>query len=56
MLFFNRDEDENDKKGERLAKKYGLHYEYREARRRGMNPYEAMDDWDLPQEELNDMD
>ena len=56
MLFFNRDEDENDKKGERLAKKYGLHHEYREARRRGMNPYEAMDDWDQPQEELYDMD
>ena len=56
MLFFNSDNDENDKKASRLAEKYGLHHEYREARRRGMNPYEAMEDWNLPLSELNDMD
>ena len=31
----------------RIADRYGLTHEYKTARRNGLNPLEALEDWDL---------
>ena len=36
----------------RIADRYGLVYEYKIARRSGLSPRDALEDWDLPVAEL----
>ena len=31
----------------RIAARYGMTYDYKTARRNGLNPLEALEDWDL---------
>ena len=38
----------DDRIAMRLAARHGLTYEYKLARRQGLTPQEALEDWDLP--------
>ena len=54
-MFWNRKKKAQlDQQAARLAEKYGMLYEYKEARSYGASPIEALEDWDLPINELYD--
>ncbi len=43
----NKQTFHQDRKAMRQADKYGLVWEYKEARRHGLTPWEALEEWDL---------
>ena len=48
MKLFNRNNNyRQDRIAMRIAARRGMTYEYKRARRSGLNPIEALGDWDL---------
>lgn len=39
----------------RIAARYGMTYDYKTARRNGLNPMEALEDWDLIRSEEREL-
>ena len=56
MIFFDREKDENDKRAERLADRYGLGGEYKDFRKKGQSTWEAMESLGLSEDEMNEFD
>lgn len=56
MLFFDRENEENNKRAGELADRYGLKRDYNEFRRNGQSVWEAMESLGMSEDELNEFD